>query len=246
MADNNYRRNGLKGNIINGMSEKGKSILQAEYVFSITAFNLFFLCTFVSCFLWNLNRRWQLRLEWVDRWPLWVECWRKWKPFYGQKLASPLTTFSICVFFCVCVCVRARLSVFFENLNSRWQLRQEWAERGRLVRKWKPSLHAELASFLSRSLCVLYQLLSCLPARVSVFFRIRIEKLQQERSERKPLYVEYQRKGKACYSRNWHPSLSRSPSFLIVCSLACAPARVSVLFVNRIVNYSGNGQKGDC
>jgi hypothetical protein len=57
MADNNYRRNAPKGNIINGMPEKGKSILQAEYVFSIIAFNLLFLCTFVSCFLWNLNRR---------------------------------------------------------------------------------------------------------------------------------------------------------------------------------------------
>ncbi len=29
--------------------------------------------------------------------------------------------------------------------------------------------------------------------------------------------------------------LSRSLSFLIICSLACAPTRVSVLFVNRIV-----------
>jgi hypothetical protein len=68
MADNNYRRNGPKGNIINGMSEKGKTILQAEIsIPSRDLFNLFFF------------------------------------------------------FFLVCVraCVRARLSVFPENQNSR-------------------------------------------------------------------------------------------------------------------------------
>jgi hypothetical protein len=40
--------------------------------------------------------------------------------------------------------------------------------------------------------------------------------------------------------------LSRSSSFLIICSFSCAHAHVSVLFVNRIVNYSKNGQKVKC
>jgi hypothetical protein len=52
-------------------------------------------------------------------------------------------------------------------------------------------------------------------------------------------------KGKSMLQPELASFLSRSPSFFCVCSLACAPARVSVLFVNRIVNYSRNSQKGD-
>jgi hypothetical protein len=102
-----------------------------------------------------------------------------------------------------------------------------------------------LASFLSRSLCV-FVICSLACAHVCLF-SFGIEwKITAGMIRKETVIRGISEKGKYMLQPELASFLSRSPSFLIICSLACAPARVSVLFVNRIVNYSRNGQKGDC
>ncbi len=87
---------------------------------------------------------------------------------------------------------------------------------------------------VSLAVC-LYHLLSCLRARVSVFFRNRIENYSRNGPKGNRYTWNIRERGTHVTDGIGILPVSLAV-FLIICSVACAPARLSVLFVNRIVN----------